>query len=297
MPKVKQQLKHAKPVKQTIQMWHKDSFEKLQGCLYCTDWDVFKAGNSLSQKWFCNSIRPKLHAKGIAYKNKDSDPITYSRAKKELEQSVKAAKLAFKDKLESNLDTDDTRGVWSGVQTITNYKRSFKSISDNDPCLPDKLNDYYARFDKSNAPGNTIVSSSAPSVPPFVVSEAEVRRILQRLDMGKAAGPDRITPRLFRTCAPQLAGVFMDIFNWSLRSSEVPLCFEKATIVPVPKKNSVKCLNDYRPVALTSVVMKVFERLLLVFLKSVLPSSDPFQFAYRANRCVEDAISICLHRV
>ena len=78
---------------------------------------------------------------------------------------MKAAKLAFKDKLEKNLDTDDTREVWSGVQTITNYKRSFKSISGNDPCLPDKLNDFYARFDKSNAHGNTIVKTSAPSVP------------------------------------------------------------------------------------------------------------------------------------
>ena len=39
-----------------------------------------------------------------------------------------------------------------------------------------------------------IDNNSAPSVPPFVVSEAEVRRILQRLDMRKAAGPDRSTP-------------------------------------------------------------------------------------------------------
>jgi hypothetical protein len=32
----------------------------------------------------------------------------------------------------------------------------------------------------------------------------------------------------------------------------------------VPKKTTVTCLNDLRPVALTSHVMKVFERLVLV---------------------------------
>ena len=32
-------------------------------------------------------------------------------------------------------------------------------------------------------------------------------------------------------------------------------------IIPVPKKRNITCLNDYRPVALTSVVMKVLERL------------------------------------
>jgi len=36
--------------------------------------------------------------------------------------------------------------------------------------------------------------------------------------------------------------------------------FKWSTIVPVPKTASSVCLNDYRPVALPSVVMKCFER-------------------------------------
>ena len=59
---------------------------------------------------------------------------------------------------------------------------------------------------------------------------------------------------------------------------------------------SSSCLNDYRPVALTSTVMKCFERLVKNIICSSLPSSfDPFQFAYRANRSREDAISNLLH--
>ena len=57
-------------------------------------------------------------------------------------------------------------------------------------------------------------------------------------------------------------------------------------------------LNDYRPVALTSVVMKVFERLVLKYMKSVTGQLlDPYQFAYRANRCVEDAVALMLHHI
>ena len=56
--------------------------------------------------------------------------------------------------------------------------------------------------------------------------------------------------------------------------------------------------NDYRPVALTSVVMKVFERIVQRYLQSKTDKLlDPFQFAYRANRCVEDAVSLMLHNV
>ncbi len=43
--------------------------------------------------------------------------------------------------------------------------------------------------------------------------------------------------------------------------SVVPTSFKKSIIIPVPKNNKPSCLNDYRPVALTSIVMKVFERL------------------------------------
>ncbi|KAI3367746.1 hypothetical protein L3Q82_026590, partial [Scortum barcoo] len=48
-----------------------------------------------------------------------------------------------------------------------------------------------------------------------------------------------------------------------------------------PKKPSITGLNDYRPVALMSVVMKSFERLVLAHLKDITgPLLDPLQFAY-----------------
>ncbi len=75
-----------------------------------------------------------------------------------------------------------------------------------------------------------------------------------------AAGPDGITGRVLRSCADQLAGLFTSIFNESLATSVVPTSFKKSVIIPVPKNSKPSCLNDYRPVALTSTVMKVFER-------------------------------------
>ncbi len=48
--------------------------------------------------------------------------------------------------------------------------------------------------------------------------------------------------------------------------------------------------------ALTSVAMKSFERLILAHLKDTTgPLLDPLQFAYRANRSVDDAVNIGLH--
>ncbi|XP_072557218.1 collagen alpha-3(VI) chain-like [Paramormyrops kingsleyae] len=93
-----------------------------------------------------------------------------------------------------------------------------------------------------------------------------------------------------------LSGVFTSIFNKSLAKSVVPTFFKRSTIVPVPKNNKPSSLNDYRPVTLTSVVMKVFERLLKNIISSSIPTTtDPLQFAYCSNRSTEDAISHVLH--
>ncbi len=64
----------------------------------------------------------------------------------------------------------------------------------------------------------------------------------------------------------------------------------------MPKKSNISCLDDYRPVALTSVAMKIFERLVLRYLISKI-CLDSHQFAYKANGSVDDAVALCIHSI
>ncbi|MCI4387230.1 hypothetical protein PGIGA_G00071660 [Pangasianodon gigas] len=161
--------------------------------------------------------------------------------------------------------------------------------------LPDELNVFYARFEDSNTlpavklPADNNSCSLTFSLP-------NVSRSLKAVNPRKAPGPDGVHGRVLRSCANQLAEVLTDIFNLSLRLSVIPTCFKKTTIVPVPKKSVVTCLNDYRPVALTSIVMKCFERLIKDHICSFLPDTmDPLQFAYRKNRSTDDTIALTVH--
>ncbi len=48
--------------------------------------------------------------------------------------------------------------------------------------------------------------------------------------------------------------------------------------------------------ALTSVFVKSFEKLVLAYLKDITgPLLDPLQFAYRENRSMDDAVNMGLH--
>ncbi|KAK1788004.1 hypothetical protein P4O66_016477, partial [Electrophorus voltai] len=131
---------------------------------------------------------------------------------------------------------------------------------------------------------------------PLIITESDVRRVFKRVNTRKAVGPDGICGRVLKACTDQLAPVFTDIFNLSLTLGIVPSSFKRSTIVSVPKKPRPSGFNDYRPVALTSVVMKCFEKLVRDFITSSLPASMvPLQFAYCHNRSTDDAIAHVLH--
>jgi hypothetical protein len=103
-----------------------------------------------------------------------------------------------------------------------------------------------------------------------------------QVNIHNAAGPDGLPGHVLRPCMDQLASVFTDIFNLCLTESVIPTCFKATTIVPVPNKAKVTCRNDYRPVALTSVAMKCFERLVTDHINTIIPEPKNHSNSYTA---------------
>ena len=137
-----------------------------------------------------------------------------------------------------------------------------------------------------------------PSQPlPPTITADQVRSGLKRLNPRKAAGPDKVCPRLLKTCAVELGEPLRYLFDLSLRLGRAPTLWKTSCLIPVPKKPHPKDLNDFRPVALTSHIMKTMERLVLQVLRpQVRHARDPLQFAYQEKVGVDDAITYLLHR-
>ncbi|KAK3560503.1 hypothetical protein QTP86_009648 [Hemibagrus guttatus] len=197
-------------------------------------------------------------------------------------------------------------------KAITRYKTPSPGTEANQQLAKD-LNEFYCRFLKKK-PGltphtrsdylTTWPSTPSSCLPPTVpqpvlkICEDDVRRVFSKQKIRKAKGQDGVPPACLKACAVQLSSIFTLIFNRSLELCEVPSCFKHSTIIPVPKKPKITGQNDYRPIALTSVVMKSFERLVLANLKDITGHFlDPLQFAYQANRSVDDAVNMGLHYI
>ncbi len=215
--------------------------------------------------------------------------------------AVRAVKLRYRERIESHFQLNDSRCMWRGLRTICSFENKSSADVRADPLLADKLNIFYGHFECNGGSATLPISASGSSRQSsdehvITVLEDKVRRELKRVNVRKAAGPDGIIGRVLRSCADQLAGLFTSIFNESLATSVVPTSLKKSLIIPVPKNNKPSCLNDYHPVALTSIVMKGFERLVKNHIFSSIPVTlDTLQFAYCPNRYTDDAISQVLH--
>ena len=101
-----------------------------------------------------------------------------------------------------------------------------------------------------------------------------------------------------KVCAPQLGPVFARLFQLFLDSMSVSRAWKSSIIIPVPKKPSVKQMNDFRPVALTSILAKCMERIVCnQLVASVADRRDPLQFAYKTRRGVQDACLILVNLI
>ena len=128
------------------------------------------------------------------------------------------------------------------------------------------------------------------------VNESEVISVFRKLNVRKAQGPDCLPATVLRFCCLNFSPVFSKLFTLSLKDSCVPSLWKKSIISPVPKNKTQTSLNDFRPVALTSIVMKCFEKIVLKRLLGQIQNNlDPFQFAYKPIRSTNDTTLTLLH--
>ena len=100
-----------------------------------------------------------------------------------------------------------------------------------------------------------------------------------KVNVKKSVGPDGVCNKLPKICAPQLCQVFSTLFTRSLKDDIVPGVWMTSMICPIPKHNSLFDLSNYKPIAITSVVMNCFEKNFQQYLLELVKGmQDPFQF-------------------
>ena len=97
------------------------------------------------------------------------------------------------------------------------------------------------------------------STEPF--SRAELFQAKKLIKENKACGDDGIPPEVVRRC--NLDDIILDFCNNTLMHKHKPEQWSILNIVPVPKKGDLTNPNNYRGIALSSIVAKTLNRMIL----------------------------------
>ena len=82
------------------------------------------------------------------------------------------------------------------------------------------------------------------------------------INVNKACGPDGISGKNLKNCAGSLAYPLSLLYKLSYNSGIIPQEWKLANVVPVFKKGSKNLVENYRPISLTCLVMKIFEKII-----------------------------------
>ena len=96
----------------------------------------------------------------------------------------------------------------------------------------------------------------------LTILPGDVRKILCELDINKAMGSDKIHPKLLKFLSGNdwFLNSLTSLFNACIKNEEIPLIWKTALVVPLHKKGSVHLANNYRPVSLTCILCKIYEK-------------------------------------
>ncbi|XP_033113622.1 uncharacterized protein LOC117114163 [Anneissia japonica] len=254
-----------------------------------------------NKPWITKAVKLLLCEKRQAFKLGDTNRM--KRLTSEIKPEIKKQKNIFRKKVEQNFKSNNMKKVWQGMKLMSGYTNSGNiptPIPNVTVQYVNELNEFYNRFNGYDFKEERRPLFNSCRVteedPKFIVSISDVHNEFMKLNPSKAAGPDKIPPRVLNACSPHLDGIFTYIFNLCLLNHTFPDLWKLSCIIPVPKKPKITCMNDLRPVALTSVVMKTLERLILRIMEPYVEKVlDPLKFAYRSSRSTSDAILHKLH--
>ena len=205
-----------------------------------------------------------------------SDELKFSSSRKDYKR------LSSK-KLHDNLfNYDDpaiiTKKFWAHVKFQSNSCRIPNCMSYQDQIRYETsqqaeiFNTFF--YNQFSDPSNYDVDISYANDSDFDIEfdHRAVRKLLSDINSNKAQGPDGIHGKILKHCAVGLAYPLSCIFKVSYNSGFIPSEWKLANVVPIFKKGDKTCVENYRPISLTSLVMKVFER--IVRDKLLLLTSD-----------------------
>lgn len=150
-------------------------------------------------------------------------------------------------------------------------------------------NQYKSVFSNPDTETNINIenTTSGPTISDIEVTEEDILKAINLIPANSAGGPDKFPACILKECKRELAKPLKLIFRKSLDTGIIPQKYLQQTIIPIHKKSSKAKAENYRPVSLTSHIIKIWERVLRKILVDFIEKNKLIikeQYGFRSGR-------------
>ena len=329
---VKTKVKRKKPIKRKCYNFKRADWESLNGDLVNVDWDAMLDSAEPELAWSLFKTKlfqcvdkhiPKITIKSEfqppwfdselyqACKSKENARRKFKRTNSQLDEiNFVNARRNFKSlsnkKMRENMyNCDDpaliTKKFWSHYKFVNNSHRIpecmyLKGIYRNTSLDKANLfNRYFCDQFSDSSSYNIYFDFSNDDNYDIMFSPSKIFDLLSKINSNKAKGPDGIHGKVLKNCAASLAYPLTVLFKLSYNTGIIPREWKLGNVVPIHKKGAKENIENYRPISLTSLIMKTFERILkdkiLLLTNDLL---DQRQHGFLAKKsCTTNMVGFC----
>lgn len=261
-------------------------------------------------KWFnddCISTRRELKSTAVKLHqqpyNVDKRHF-YHKLRRKYKKLLRKSKATFRDNIMQQLDSikeSNPKTFWSLYDQLVGLEKQAKS----NPIAPHEWVNHFTNL--LSSAGNQRMSAINEQMDSFVntnidmvfnelnfkISSAEISRAISGLKPGKSSGIDSISNEMLKAGSTVLTPVLQKLFNLIFRDSHFPGKWRTNTLTPLYKKGDALVPGNYRGIAVSSNVSKLFCSVLHRRLTKHINDANlipPHQIGYRKKSRTADHI-------
>lgn len=261
----------------------------------------------------CIKHRDRLHLSLRADPKNTSKKLIYTRYRNFCNDLLRKIKIEY-DSRQLQENSKNPQTLWKVLKSIydpsSTQKNKTSSVTPNCPdpidCL-NKYNTYFTTVGKNLADtiltriSETQTSLTNKYTPQknlplsfFIqpTDETEVSLFINQLKKDSSPGPDKIGAKLLKKIQKFIVAPLTYIINLSIETGVFPEQWKVAAVSPIHKGGPPDKPENYRPIALLSILSKILEKVVNTRLVNFLEKNNIIserQFGFRKGKSTEDA--------
>lgn len=225
--------------------------------------------------WESTCLSRRRRAKSKAWATFENHPTNDNlmaalEKDKELQNDTTTAMAKHEAKMTSDR-TYNPKSFYRYVNSKRKIKQSVVSVKNSTGHFaqsPKESAEILAEFFESTFQNTGIRDSKSylaePQKEEYYIGLDEISKLLSEVNVYKSVGPDQMHGKILKSLSKQYEFVqcIKLLFNTCVSTGKIPVIWKQARVTPIHKKGSKTDAKNYRPISLTSILCKTYEKII-----------------------------------